>query len=113
MSRAGGGVIAYALPVHTSGTTQPLHVGIFGPVKAHLDNAIQGCSVVGLQPQPVYDVSGFHFLTFITDACSVSMTSCKIKSSFAATGPRPVNPGKLLRVPWPRSVAQASLMLQL
>lgn len=103
------GVIAYALPSHTSGTTQPLDVGILRPLKAHLDNTIQKFSVIGLPAQPVYDV--FDCLTFITNAYSVSMTSYNIISTFGATGLCPVNPGKLQNVPRPSALAKASVIL--
>lgn len=35
-----GGVMAYALPAHTSGDSQPLYVGVFSPFKLHLNNLI-------------------------------------------------------------------------
>ena len=39
-----GGNIAYALPAHTSGLTQPLDVGVFGPFKQHLNRLIHEAS---------------------------------------------------------------------
>ena len=42
-----GNVIAFALPAHTSGTTQPLDVGIFGPYKANINrHLLETCSTV-------------------------------------------------------------------
>ena len=38
------GIIAYALPAHTNGVTQPLDVGVFGPFKIHLRNLVEGLS---------------------------------------------------------------------
>jgi hypothetical protein len=41
---ASGGVIAYTLPAHTSGTTQPLDVAVFGPFKSYLNDTMSRCS---------------------------------------------------------------------
>ena len=45
--RDDGNVIVFALPAHTSGTTQPLDVGIFGPFKANINRLLHDmCSAV-------------------------------------------------------------------
>ena len=38
------GIIVYALPAHTSGSTQPLDVSVFGPFKEHLRVSIEELS---------------------------------------------------------------------
>ena len=52
-----GNVIAFALPAHTSGTTQPLDVGIFGPYKGNINRRLlETCSTVDNTVYAVFDL---------------------------------------------------------
>ena len=55
-------VIAYALPAHTSGVTQPLDVSIFGAFKSKLHDLVDGMSTAGAVN--VYDQ--IDFLKLVT-----------------------------------------------
>lgn len=104
-----GGVIAYALPAHTSGTTQPLDVGLFGPFKSHVDNAINSISATGLDSDKPYDC--FDFLKLLTEAYNSAMTPSNVRSAFRRSGLWPVRPLELLGTPRPQSAENPSTII--
>jgi hypothetical protein len=59
-----GGVIAHALPAHTSGKTKPLDVSIFSPFKAKLNDGIH--SIAMTNSAMTHDV--FDFCKLVTEA---------------------------------------------
>lgn len=56
-----GGIIAYALPARTRGTTQPLDVGLFGPFKSHLLKLIAEAYRLSMKPSNVRSASVSSF----------------------------------------------------
>ena len=101
------GVIVFALPAHTSGSTQPLDVSIFGPFKEYLRGCIQRMS------SPLvtncYDV--FDYLNIMSEAYRQAFTYKNIKSGFAKTGLWPIDPMVLLNVPRPVSTSDPRTIL--
>ena len=85
------GVIAYALPAHTSGSTQPLDVAVFSPFKAALrDHCLR--SVHSWETAlPLNDLA-----RIITDSYDQSFTRVNIKAGFRKTGICPFDPKALL-----------------
>ena len=97
-----GGVIAFALPAHTSGTTQPLDAGLFQPFKNEINRVIDTIS-------PVSDDAGLD----IFDLCKVLKRSYEdvfipynMRKAFMKSGVHPFNPMKYLGVPRPFSQDQ-------
>lgn len=87
-----GGVIAFALPAHTSGTMQPLDVSVFGPWKAHVDNVLNRMCAPG--SDNVFDV--FDFCKIMKAAYSNGFTRHNIQSGFRKTGLWPLDPSVVL-----------------
>lgn len=102
-----GGVIAYALPSHTSGSTQPLDVGLFGPFKHHLNKEICATSTT----VTASELDKFDFLKLMREAYEASFTRANIISAFEKAGLWPVDPHRLLRTPRPYSSEDASRIL--
>jgi hypothetical protein len=76
------GVLAYALPAHTAGTTQPLDVGIFSPSRRALNKHIHFLSTTtGYAP---FDV--FYFAKLMRAAFDDAFMIQNIKSAFRKTG---------------------------
>jgi DDE superfamily endonuclease len=90
-------VLAYALPAHTSGTTQPLDVGIFSPFKQALNKHTHCLSATtGYAPFDVFD-----FAKMMSAAFDDAFTIQNIKSAFRKTGLWPLNSERLLSMPLP------------
>ncbi|CDF36103.1 unnamed protein product [Chondrus crispus] len=96
-----GNIIAYALPAHTSGTTQPLDLHVFRSSKENLNTKIAqtGMHVVNME------LDTFDFLRLITAPYATSFTRDNVLKSFAASGISPFNPLAVLNVPRPFSEA--------
>ena len=87
-----GGIMAFALPAHTSGSTQPLDVGVFQPFKSQLNTTIRRvCSVYTYN---VFDL--FDLCRFMTSAYTCAFTGDIIRKSFAKTGIYPFDSARLL-----------------
>ena len=85
-----GNLIAFALPAHISGTTQPFDVGIFGPFKANINRSLHKmCSTLD---HNVYDV--FDFCKITREAYFFSFTMPNITHAFAKCRLCPLDPGK-------------------
>jgi len=93
------GIIAFALPAHTSGITQPLDVGIFQPFKAALHNVIR--SMCSPDMNNVFDV--FDLCKCLSRAYVQVFTVNNITHSFAKAGIHPFDPTKLIGVSRPMS----------
>jgi hypothetical protein len=106
---ASGVVIAYTLPAHTSGTTQPLDVAVFGPFKSYLNNTMSRCSRSELGA--VYDE--IDFCAMLRTAYLHAFTSATTRRAFANTGIWPFNPEVVLRKVMPASADDVSTMVSL
>ena len=87
-----GGIIAFALPAHTSGSTQPLDVGVFQPFKSQLNTTIR--RVCSVYTDNVFDV--FDLCRFMTSAYTCAFTGDIIRKSFVKTGIYPFDSAKLI-----------------
>ena len=92
-------IIAYALPSHTSATTQPLDVSVFNSFKHFMRNNIT--TAAKSVDTTNYDLS--DLCIFMRDAYERAFTRDNILSSFARTGINPIGSGDLLSVPRPVS----------
>lgn len=90
-----GGVMAYAIPAHTSSEPQQLDVGFFSPFKSHLNTMI--FSLARSNGSMTYDA--FDFFNFVTDSFNRSFTRDNIKSAFKRTGLWPCDPAADIRRP--------------
>jgi len=97
-----GNVIAYALPSHTSGTTQPLDVSIFGPFKQHLSESVNRI----FSPFRCVDYDIFDFLKLLHAAYLKAFTVLNVQSGFRRTGLWPFNPNVLLSQARPLSTSK-------
>lgn len=93
------GIIVYALPAHTSGSTQPLDVSVFGPFKEHLRNCIEELATPF--STNVYDV--FDYLKVMREAYGLAFTRKNVLSGFEKSGIWPLNYKALLNTPRPAS----------
>ena len=102
-----GNVIAYCLPAHTSGTTQPLDVGLFRPFKQYLNEIVYAAEEA--HEDAVFDV--FDLLYMIKDAYEKAFTRVNIVSGFKKAGIWPVSGDVILSVPRPRSAETPSAIM--
>ena len=93
------GIIVYALPAHTSGSTQPLYVSVFDPFKEHLRVSIEELSSPAAGD--TYDV--FDYLKIMREAFYRAFTRSNIMSGLKNSGIRPLGSKVLLGVPRPES----------
>jgi DDE superfamily endonuclease len=93
------GIIVYALPTHTSGSTQRLDVAVFGTFKQALNDTIH--SVSHTATAPVFDE--FDFALMLKRAYEVAFKPDNIRAGFRRTGMWPIDPVALLRKPLPAS----------
>jgi hypothetical protein len=97
------GVIVYALPAHTSGSTQPLDVAVSGPFKQAMNGTIH--SVSRTATAPVFDE--FDFALLLKRTYEVAFTQPRTLSfsflRFRRTDMWPIDPVALLRKPLPAS----------
>jgi hypothetical protein len=100
------GVIVHALPAHTSGSTQPLDVAVFGPFKQALNDTIN--SVSRTATAPVFDE--FDFALMLKRAYEVAFTPDNIRAGFRQTGMWPIDPVALLRKPLPASANNTDIV---
>lgn len=92
-------VVAYALPAHTSGKTQPCDVVLFGVFKKKLNDFLLRAT----QEDRAEKIDAFEFCALMRAAYREAFTAKNIKSSFARAGIWPLDPNRLLSVPRPRS----------
>ena len=102
--RKTGNVIAYCFPAHTSGTTQPLHLGLFRLFKQYLNEIVYAAGEA--REDAVFDV--VDLLYMINDAYEKAFTRANIVSGFKKEGIWPVSGDAILSVPRPRSAETPS-----
>ena len=88
-------IIAYALPAHTSGTTQPLDVVMFSEYKRELNNAIAAT----LKTADADQLDMFQYCALMTYAYNRNFTRSNIEASFRRASLWLLNPSQLLNVP--------------
>ena len=93
------GIIAYALPAHTSGVTPPLDVGVFGSFNMHLRNIVEGLS----SPENSYIYDSFDFLRLVTKAYTMAFTGSSIEKACENSGIHLLDCCPLLNVSCPIS----------
>ena len=99
-----GGIIAYALPTHTSGKTQPLDVGAFGPFKQHLNRLIHETSeACAARPMDLFDL-----MKLMRSAYECAFPRSNIQKAFKKSGIWPLNPAAVLNIPRPISASAPS-----
>jgi DDE superfamily endonuclease len=103
---ASGRVIAYALPAHTSGTTQPFYVAVFRPFKLCLNDTRSRCSRSARGA--LYDE--FDFCGIMRMAHLHAFTPDTMRSAFANTDIWPFTPEVELRKTMPASADDVSTM---
>lgn len=86
------GVIAYALPAHTSGTTQPLDVGVFGAWKSHYREDIRLLTASSNSRK----LDEFDFATVLRSSYRKAFTHENILAGFRGTGLHPLDEMKLI-----------------
>lgn len=100
-------VLAYCLPAHTSGLTQPLDVGLYGPLKSYIDKEVK--RAVQMYHVGTFDL--FYLLHIIKRAYEQSFTEHNIRSAFSKSGLWPFNKSILLVSARPRSADDADSMM--
>jgi len=85
-------IIAYALPAHTSGKTQPCDVVLFGCFKDELNKVMNSM----LSPGDVHVWDMLDFCSMLREAYERSFTPVNIRASFRRAGVWPLDPSKLL-----------------
>ena len=84
-------IILMILPPHSSHMTQPLDVGVFGPLKKHMATEIDPLIRTGI-PR----VQKVEWLTAFVAAHDKALSSHNILGGFCGTGIHPFNPDKVL-----------------
>lgn len=102
-----GNVIAYCLPSHTSGKTQPLDVGVFGPFKSNISAEV--LRATRTFADPTFDQ--FDLLHMIRQAFEKTFTTSVISSAFRKSGMWPVDSTHLLSVPRPAAYNEPNTVL--
>lgn len=87
-----GGVIAYALPAHTSGTTQPLDVGVFSPFKSAYREELRLVTSAAEERK----LDEFDFARILTAAYQKSFAYHNIINAFRKAGLNPHDEMKLI-----------------
>ena len=82
-----GNVIAYCLPAHTSGKTQPLHLTVFAAFKHHIAANMKSISLVN--HHDLFDCC--DFCNILRDAYEKSFTPSTICAGFERAGLWPIN----------------------
>lgn len=90
-------IIAYALPSHTSGRTQPLDISTFGPFKLFLNRTI----ITTGQRSDCRPFDLFDFVNMMTGAYNASFIATNIKNGFSRAGIWPPNSNCLLATALP------------
>ena len=92
-----GNVIAYCLPAHTSGKTQPLDLTVFGAFQHQIAANMKSISLVN--HHDLFDC--FDFCNILRDAYEKSFTPSNICAGFERASLWPINAEKLLDSPKP------------
>lgn len=93
------GNVAYALPAHTSGKTQPCDCVLFGAYKEHLNKWLAPAGSVSA----VDSVDIYNYCAMMAQAYDHGFAKYNIRASSRRTELWPVDGSRLLSVPRPRS----------
>ena len=88
------GIHLFVLPPHSSHITQPLDVGIFGPMKKFITSECHQY----LHNNPNQIITKYHLPKIISKSYDKAMCSKNIVSAFEKCGICPLNPSRLLDV---------------
>eukprot|EP00171_Calliarthron_tuberculosum_P021386 IDg21386t1 len=92
-----GNLEAYAIPAHTSGTTQPLDVTVFGPFKKAINDFLSRMSRRSLgRTEAASKVSLYDMCRAFTAAYNLAFSWANIVAGFEKTGLWPLSPDRLL-----------------
>lgn len=94
-----GGVIAYCLPAHTSGTTQPLDLTVFSCLKHYYGEGLRKMAAASFNK--TYDM--FDFCDLITYVYRKAVEPAARRAGFSRAGLCPLDPSQLLGTPRPMS----------
>lgn len=97
-------IIAYALPAHTSGSTQPLDVAVFAPWKNNFREMLE--TFVAGKPVLEQVVDEFDVCELLSKAYTNAFTPENIRSGFRGAGIYPLDEIRLLRHARPLSLEQ-------
>jgi hypothetical protein len=101
-------IIFMVLPPHSSHLTQPLDVGVFGPLKTLMASAIEP-----LISTELHRILKAEWLLAYVKAHDRAFSIRNIQSGFCGTGIMPFNPSKVIdRVRPPPSIIQDSIVLR-
>jgi len=89
-------IVAYCLPAHTTGVTQPLDLTVFGSFKTHLAETLRRMHSAG-NADARFDV--FDFCRMMREAYVKSFTPDTIMGGFRRAGLHPLNPSTVLSLP--------------
>jgi hypothetical protein len=84
-------IIFMVLPPHSSHLTQPLDVGVFGPLKTHMASAIEP-----LVSTEIHRILKAEWLTAYIEARHNAFSIQNIQSGFSGTGILPFDPSKVV-----------------
>ena len=84
-------IILMILPPHSSHLTQPLDVGVFGPLKTHMAAAIE--PIIGTE---IHRIAKAEWLAAYIEAHRKAFCPRNIRSGFFAVGIYPFNPSKVI-----------------
>eukprot|EP00171_Calliarthron_tuberculosum_P001809 IDg1809t1 len=99
-----GNVETYALPAHTSGTTQPLDVSIFSPFKHYINESLYKNMPSTIQQDELsQEISIFDLCRSFKEAYEKAFTIGNIVKGFEKTGAWPYCPARLLSRPLHKS----------
>ena len=84
-------IIFMVLPPHSSHLTQPLDVGVFGPLKTHMASAIEP-----LISTEIHRILKAEWLAAYVEAHHNAFSTWNIYSGFSGTGILPFNPSKVV-----------------
>ena len=101
-----GNVIAYCLPAHTSGKTQPLDLTVFGAFKHHIAANMKSISLVN--HHDLFDC--FDFCNILREVNEKSFTPSNIYAGLERAGLWPINAEKLLDSPKPDGLNRGVMM---
>jgi len=84
-------IIFMVLPPHSSHLTQPLDVGVFGPLKTHMASAIE--PTISTE---IHRLLKAEWLAAYAEAHNNAFSARNIRSGFCGTGILPFNPSKVI-----------------
>ena len=84
-------IVLMVLPPHSSHLTQPLDVGVFGPLKTLMASALEP-----ILSTEIHRLIRVEWLSAFVEAHEGAFSACNIQSGFCGTGIFPYNPSKVI-----------------